>query len=123
MSLVEPEFDEDAYNQCLNWIRNQSEHFRCRLLEDLQRQSSDVPSISADPEVLADEVKNTEWGQVTEYIRPVSGPFKFRGPDGIVRTQDPQQGSHFHHPMPMYGAKRAFSGLCTGPHTGQTRVL
>ncbi|OLQ01947.1 hypothetical protein AK812_SmicGene15278 [Symbiodinium microadriaticum] len=70
MSLVEPEFDEDAYNQCLNWIRNQSEHFRCRLLEDLQRQSSDVPSISADPEVLADEVKNTEWGQVTEYIRP-----------------------------------------------------
>ena len=116
MSLVEPEIDEASYQQCLNWIKNQSEDFRSRLMKDLaeweqlQRQSSDVPYISApssptagsktDPEVLTAEVKNTDWGPVTEYIRPVSGPFKFRGPDGIVRTHDPKKVSHFHHPMP-----------------------
>ena len=109
MSLIEPEFDEDAYNRCLNWISVQSEDFRCRLLADLQRlrlSSGDpdisTPYISTIPEVLPGEVKNTEWGQVTEYMRPLSGPFKFPGSDGVVHEHDPQRGLHFHHGMPEH---------------------
>ena len=49
-------------------------------------------------EVLTSEAKTTQWGIVTEYVRPLSGPSYFQGPDGNIH--DGSEGLYYYRRMP-----------------------
>ena len=87
--------------------------FRSRLMKDLagwerqQRQSFVSYSLPSAPststagsatEVLTGEAKTTQWGIVTEYVRPLSGPSYFQGPDGNIHCGS--EGFYYYRRMP-----------------------
>ena len=49
-------------------------------------------------EVLTGEAKATQWGIVTEYVRPLSGPSYFQGPDGNIHCGS--EGFYYYRRMP-----------------------
>ena len=98
-------------------IQRQPEQFRAGLVKDLaewERQQgqnfgqcgtdSAASGSRADPastELLTGEVKVTEWGPVTGYVRPQHVPGYFRGHDAMIYAADSPDGNFYSRSLPQ----------------------